>query len=146
MLAWLSDLFHSTKLGRWASLRRRTSPVMTTFKLSKVFPGVEVTLPSSPSSTCTADQLLSFIPFNNWLVTLKKSLDDQSQRGHEFYARDARYSLRSIKVLSVYWFGKRIGFVKMEAVVRNNKNNENPLPGLVFLRGGSVAILMSKDA
>ncbi|TVY15250.1 Nudix hydrolase 14-like protein [Lachnellula arida] len=41
------------------------------------------------------------------------------------------------------WFGpKRIGFVKFLADVRNEQNEDDYLPGIVFLRGGSVAILM----
>jgi ADP-sugar diphosphatase len=110
---------------------------MSTFTLPKVSPSVEVTLPSG----LTKEQLLSFIPFNNWLETLRKSLDEQSKKKHMFHEKNQRYTLRSINVHSVDWFGNRIGFVKLEAVVQNN-TGERPLPGIVFLRGGSVAILM----
>jgi ADP-sugar diphosphatase len=38
-------------------------------------------------------------------------------------------------------FGSRIGFIKFEAEVRNSKD-ERPFRGVVFLRGGSVALLV----
>lgn len=55
------------------------------------------------------------------------------------------YTLRSIAIQSVDWFGKRIGFLKLKAVIRNRAGKDDPkkdLPGIAFLRGGSVAMLM----
>ncbi|KAF2469747.1 uncharacterized protein BDR25DRAFT_304203 [Lindgomyces ingoldianus] len=83
-------------------------------------------------------QLLSFPAFKEWLATLKSSLAQQKFSDHSFY-KD-RYSLRSIKIQSVDWFGPRIGFVKLKAEIKNSSGEE--LPGIVFLRGGSVAVLM----
>ena len=114
---------------------------MDTFTLPKWPTKVEVTLPSN----ITKDQLLEFRPFKDWLQTLKKSLEEQNKSDHVFNAKENRYTLRSINIQSVDWFGTmnspRIGFVKMETVVKNS-THESPLPGIVFLRGGSVAILM----
>lgn len=50
--------------------------------------------------------------------------------------------LKSIEVQSVDYFGsKKLGFVKIRADIRNDK--DETLPGSVFLRGGSVGMLVS---
>ncbi|OCT47780.1 Nudix hydrolase 14, chloroplastic [Cladophialophora carrionii] len=110
----------------------------TTFTLPREQgePLVEVRLPAN----ITREQFLEFKPFELWLKTLRQSLRLQSNRDHVFHERKERHALRSINVQSVDWFGTRIGFIKMETVVSNE--NGSPLPGIVFLRGGSVAILM----
>ncbi|KUI69660.1 Nudix hydrolase 14, chloroplastic [Cytospora mali] len=70
---------------------------------------------------------------------------------HAFH--DHPYSLESIVVQSVDWFGGKIGFVKTKANVEhgpisNAKSSADStkisknLPGIAFLRGGSVAMLM----
>jgi ADP-sugar diphosphatase len=110
---------------------------MSTFTLPKVSPGVEITIPPN----LTKARLLEFRPFKEWLATLQKSIALQSNNEHAFYDKNERYTLRSIQVDSADFFGNRLGFVKMKAVVRN-ENDKTPLPGIVFLRGGSVAILM----
>lgn len=89
----------------------------------------------------TEEALLQFKPFKVWLETFEKSFAIQSERGHPFHSRKERYSLKEIKIQSVDWFGPRIGFVKMQTVVKNEADGFT-LPGVVFLRGGSVAILM----
>lgn len=98
----------------------------------------------------TQDQLTNFPAFQKWLNTLKASLDQQKQSDHSFHNNP--YKLRGITVQSVDWFGKRLGFVKLKADISNEpvRNEEDPkknkdaesLPGVVFLRGGSVAVLM----
>jgi ADP-sugar diphosphatase len=53
--------------------------------------------------------------------------------------------LRSIKVQAVDFFGgERLGFVKLKAEISND--NGEALPGSVFLRGGSVALLLILQA
>lgn len=110
---------------------------MSTFRLPKVYPDVEVTIPSNLTKT----QLLEFRPFKEWLATIQKSIALQSNKEHAFYHKRERYSLRSINVHSADFVGNRLLFLKMQAVVQN-ENDKKPLPGIVFLRGGSVAILM----
>jgi ADP-sugar diphosphatase len=116
-------------------------PQKTTFKLTEVSPDIEVSLPWN----LTEAQLLAFVPFNNWLESLKKSLSEQySDPEHPF--RKDPYSLRFIDIHAANWFetksGPKLGFLTMEAGVRNNNNKDNSLPGVIFLRGGSVAMLM----
>jgi len=84
------------------------------------------------------EDLLGFRAFNNWTYTLKNSLAKQKNSFHKFH--EAPYSVRSIEVQSFDRFGSRILFMKLFATIKN-ENNEF-LPGVVFLRGGSVAILM----
>jgi 8-oxo-dGTP pyrophosphatase MutT (NUDIX family) len=86
---------------------------------------------------------LRFRAFNTWRETLKASLDAQEDTEHPFHK--SPYELRSITVQSVDWFAKEsdrpfIGFVKLEAEVKNDKGHS--LPGIAFLRGMSVAMLM----
>jgi ADP-sugar diphosphatase len=105
------------------------------FNLDGFSPAVPVVLTKEISK----HQLLNFPAFNTWITTLKSSLARQTEAEHPFH--NDPYTLRSITIQSVDYFSPtRIGFIKLSAVVRNGKNET--LPGIVFLRGGSVAILM----
>ncbi|KAL9595010.1 MAG: hypothetical protein Q9219_006709, partial [cf. Caloplaca sp. 3 TL-2023] len=78
--------------------------------------------------------------FQNWIKTFQHSLDAQKNRSHPFHA--APYRLRKIDIQSVDFFGgKRLGFVKLQAKVSNDGGEK--LPGSVFLRGGSVGMMVS---
>lgn len=106
------------------------------------------TLPSTTTRVhltpdITQDQLLGFAPFVSWLSRLRHSLSLQSSScGHPFH--NEAYALHSITVQAVDFFGsgdnKRIGFLKLSTSIRNSGGDT--LPGAVFLRGGSVAILL----
>lgn len=50
--------------------------------------------------------------------------------------------LRSIKILSVYMFGKNVGFIGLEADCSLKTHPETKLPGYAFVRGKSVAIFV----
>lgn len=108
---------------------------MSTFTLPNSEPEVPVHLPSNLSK----EQFLSFPPFKTWISTLQRSLSIQEQQSHAFYS--APYKLRKIDVQSVDFFGgKRLGFIKLQAEVSNDIGEK--LPGSVFLRGGSVAMMV----
>lgn len=47
--------------------------------------------------------------------------------------------VHGIHIQSVDYFGSRVGFIKCKVNATNNKGNQ--LPGICFLRGGSVAML-----
>lgn len=113
----------------------RAAAAMSTFKI----PGYEgVAVTSVPD--LSKDALLGFPAFKTWLSTVQHSLERQQSSRHEFHADP--YVLRSIDVQAVDFFGGgRLGFVKMRAEVSNSRGES--LPGSVFLRGGSVAILVS---
>jgi 8-oxo-dGTP pyrophosphatase MutT (NUDIX family) len=111
-------------------------------------------LPESAISTATVtltenitkEELLAFPGFKTWISTLQENLALQyTDESHAFH-KDP-YTLRSIMVQSVDWFGPKVGFVKINAEIKNESGP--PLPGIALLRGGSVAILMilrPKDA
>jgi ADP-sugar diphosphatase len=108
---------------------------MSTFNLPDTTPAVPVKLTEELSK----DQLLAFPAFKTWLSTLKSSLDLQKQDSHSFHS--APYTLRNITIQSCDFFsGGRLGFVKLRAEVSNDAGEK--LPGSVFLRGGSVAMLL----
>ncbi|KAI5795109.1 hypothetical protein EDC01DRAFT_615314 [Geopyxis carbonaria] len=97
-------------------------------------------VPINLTSDLTHDQLHSFKPFSSWLYTLERSLDLQhTSQKHPFHQEP--YKLRSIDIQAVDFFGGgRIGFLKLTANIKNDAGAS--LPGIVFLRGGSVAILL----
>lgn len=85
----------------------------------------------------TTQLLLSYEPFIEWIAQLKTSLD--LQRGeHPFH--DDPYELKSVHIQTIDFFGSRVGFLKYRVVVQNARGME--LPGGVFMRGGSVGMLM----
>lgn len=109
---------------------------MTSFVLADSSPECTVQLPGS----LTEEQLLSFPPFKTWLSSLQNSLATQTELNHTFH--DAPYELRKIEVQAVDFFGKgRIGFLKLQTHIANDKGET--LPGAVFMRGGSVGMLVT---
>ncbi|OAX78951.1 hypothetical protein ACJ72_06735 [Emergomyces africanus] len=109
--------------------------IMSTFIVPNSNPQLPVSLPPDLSR----DQLLAFPAFKIWLSTLQHSLSRQADPSHEFHA--APYILRHIRVQAVDFFGgDRLGFVKLKVDVSND--HDEKLPGSVFLRGGSVGMLL----
>lgn len=108
---------------------------MSSFTLPSTDPVVSVKL----TSDLSRDQLLAFPAFETWLKTLQHSLSLQKQASHAFH--NAPYVLRAIEVQAVDFFGGgRLGFVKLRAEVSNEKGER--LPGSIFLRGGSVCMMV----
>lgn len=73
------------------------------------------------------------ILFEQWINNMK------SERG--ILALDNRCCLKKVLIQSVDMFGERVGFLKFKAEVVD-KATGSKLPGIVFARGGAVAILM----
>ncbi|RDL34349.1 uncharacterized protein BP5553_07477 [Venustampulla echinocandica] len=102
-------------------------------------PGFTPPVPVRLTKDITKEQLLGFPAFKTWAKTIKSSLALQYTEAEHPFKNDP-YTLWSVTVQSVDYFGgTRIGFVKMSADVRNK---EGYLPGIAFLRGGSVGMLM----
>ncbi|KAL4916831.1 hypothetical protein BDW62DRAFT_202325 [Aspergillus aurantiobrunneus] len=96
-------------------------------------------LPVSCPPDLSKEALSQFPAFRVWFATLQQSLSRQEYPSHEFH-KDP-YILRKIDVQAVDFFkGGRLGFVKLKADV-SNAGGES-LPGSVFLRGGSVGMLL----
>lgn len=111
---------------------------MSTFTLPNSTPSCTINLVPEISQ----EQILSFPPFKTWISTLQRSLAQQELKDHAFHS--SPYKLRSIDIQAVDIFGgERLGFVKLKAEVSND--NGEKLPGSVFLRGGSVAMLVSSE-
>ena len=98
---------------------------------------VRITLPAKGLSE---DQLKEFPAFQRWITTLAGSLALQySEKDHKFHSHP--YAIERIEAQSTVWFAEnRLGFVKIQLTI---KNDEGQIPGAVFLRGGSVAMLAS---
>ena len=117
------------------------------FDLPGSKPPVPVFLPSSSahsssssSPTLTKVHILSFPAFKNWIQTLQQSLSLQSSNSQHPFNNNP-YVLRSIEVQAADFFGgRKLGFLKLRAEI-SNENGEG-LPGSVFLRGGSVGMLV----
>ncbi|KAJ5562588.1 hypothetical protein N7461_001349 [Penicillium sp. DV-2018c] len=106
---------------------------MSTFTI----PNTNLAVNSIPD--LTQNELLSFPAFKIWMTTLQQSLARQGHSSHEFH-KDP-YVLRKIDIQSIDRFGGgRLGFIKMKAEVSNGQGET--LPGSVFLRGGSVGMLL----
>jgi len=87
----------------------------------------------------TQDQLSTFRPYTSWLGALTSSLSQQrANPDHPFHSNP--YVLRSLTVSHADFFGSRIGFLNVAAEIKNSSGES--LPGTVFLRGGSVAMLV----
>lgn len=118
---------------------------------------IPVRLPPTADAP-TAAELLAFPAFDLWHRTLRASLARQhALAAHPFHHRP--YALRGVEIQAVDWFGHgksggngdgngngpprrgRLGFVKLQADVSTEAGER--LPGSVFLRGGSVAVLVS---
>lgn len=91
----------------------------------------------------TKEKVLGFTAFQDWIKTLQNSLRRQNYTTHTF--ADDPYYLRWIRIQAFDEFDikgvKRVLFIKLFAQVTTESGREF-LPGVVFLRGGSVAILM----
>ena len=90
----------------------------------------------------TQYQLLAYPAFSAWSNALCSSLSKQSDPTHGFHK--SPYQLRKITIQAVDWFGtgphKRLGFIKLIADISNDAGES--LPGSIFMRGGSTAILL----
>ena len=108
---------------------------MSTFTL----PQSKLEVPVNLTSDLDKDQLLSFPAFKTWIKTLQHSLDIQKNKTHTFHS--APYKLRKIDIQAVDYFGGgRVGFIKLKAEISND--NGEKLPGSLFLRGGSVGMML----
>ena len=119
---------------------RKTVTTMPKFKLPDLDPEVFVSIPTGYD--LSLEQLLAFPAFKNWLSTLRHSLSLQQDPIHTFNSDP--YKLRGIEIQSIDHFGgNRLGFIKFKTDISNDAKEK--LPGAVFLRGGSVAMMVSTD-
>jgi len=97
----------------------------------------------------------TFPALQNWFSRLLQNFKLQDQEDHTFHKHP--YRLHEIDVQAVDWFWRgrpnqedRLGFMKIQARIETEsylhsgeeKERADWIPGAVFLRGGSVAILV----
>jgi ADP-sugar diphosphatase len=119
------------------------------FLLPDFSPSVTVTVARDLDPRFNRQLLGTYEPFVEWVEQLRTSLDlqlveyEDSSKRHPFH--DDPYELKSIQIQAVDFFGPRIGFLKFKAIIQNeraNKGQPMQLPGSIFMRGGSVGMLM----
>lgn len=97
---------------------------------------IQVTYPSL--SREIAEKALESEPFVTWLERASSSCASSNKKQLE---------IEAIELQSVDMFGKRVGFIKLKSTCRLRDENgvlhEAPLPGICFLRGNAVAILVA---
>ncbi|KAK7207206.1 hypothetical protein BZA70DRAFT_252882 [Myxozyma melibiosi] len=104
---------------------------------SFTYNSVRVEIPAYLSSTLGAEQVQKFPPFVRWFERLQASLASTASGGVGKY-----YQLKNIEIQSADFFAKgtKLGFLKIKALVEDDTGSS--LPGIVLLRGQSVAILV----
>ncbi|KAI8369640.1 uncharacterized protein BYT42DRAFT_617640 [Radiomyces spectabilis] len=89
-------------------------------------------VPLKGASSDTLDKVLQFQPFKDWVQQFDK---EQQKWKNEM-------KISSIEVQSTDVFSsEKLGFVKLKADVKF-KDTDSSAPGIVFMRGGSVSILI----
>lgn len=119
---------------------------MTPLKLTEAEgfgPSVGITFPDGIGKK-DQDDILTFPAFTEWKTTLRTNLELQQKEDHVFHSDP--YTLRSVNIQSYDRFNNAqnsMGFVKLDATIeRTTEGPGHRLPGVSFLRGGSVAKLM----
>ncbi|KAF1927497.1 uncharacterized protein M421DRAFT_421906 [Didymella exigua CBS 183.55] len=139
---------------------------MTTIKRCKnhIFDPINVSLPDGFTAE-KFDKLLTsesnpaaaftFPALDNWLAKLLQNFELQQNEAHPFHKHP--YKLRMLDVQAVDWFWQgrpdqedKLGFMKIQARIETDayvhdgeeRATADWIPGAVFLRGGSVAVLI----
>jgi 8-oxo-dGTP pyrophosphatase MutT (NUDIX family) len=104
---------------------------------------VPLTISDDLPMEVTEKALLDFTAFKNWIKALRINLERQTTSGHTFELDP--WILAELKVHSIHMFqtknGDKPGFMTVEAILHRNEEPK-VLDRVVFLRGGSVAVLM----
>lgn len=138
--------------------QRAPSLTLTNFPDQVLDAAIQVYLPD----TLTVAAFIQLLPYSssskpaftfpalrNWLFKLLKNLKLQEDENHPYHKHP--YRLRGIDVQAVDWFSPtKLGFMKIQAKIETDPYlhegaqdaEADWLPGAVFLRGGSVAMLV----
>ncbi|ORZ01410.1 hypothetical protein BCR43DRAFT_512290 [Syncephalastrum racemosum] len=85
-----------------------------------------------PVSGENSDKVVEFGPFKEWVARLDKAQRD----------RQEEFDVSKIAIQNTDVFGSgKLGFVKLKADVTFRETGKN-VPGIVFMRGGSVAMMI----
>ncbi|KAK9456300.1 hypothetical protein V1511DRAFT_510110 [Dipodascopsis uninucleata] len=108
-----------------------------------VYKSVKVEIAPYLASVLKAEQITRFQPFVNWLSRLQDSLKSTAVKGGATNTEATYYEIKKIDIQSADFFGpekRKLGFLKLKATVEDDQGST--LPGIVLLRGQSVAILV----
>lgn len=109
-----------------------------TFTLTSYSPPIPVTVEADLN--VSKEAIINFKAFKDWLDAMIENLARQNTPGHAF--QPDPWQLKEVKVHSVTIFATgKIGFMTIEAILRKDKEPKS-LDRVIFLRGGSVAVLM----
>ena len=138
---------------------------VTQYKHHTFDPPLPVSLPSTLTptefhalltSSINSKAAFTFPALDNWLSQLLRNFSLQENSSHPFHSHP--YALRALDIQAVDWFRRgtpgskdKLGFMKLQArietdpYVHEGEDEERVdwIPGAVFLRGGSVAVLVS---
>jgi hypothetical protein len=103
-----------------SSVSAAASAVAGTTISSVVIHGINV--PVSAKTDIDLSRAIAFVPFKDWCSTIDPAL-----------------KICSVEITDIDYFGPRVGFLKFKAEVEFNGVR---VPGIVFARGGSVAVLV----
>jgi ADP-sugar diphosphatase len=134
--------------------KREHSLILKKYNSEALSPPVPVYLPYNLSSKQFLELFSSeaenrpksaygFTALNDWFSRLIGNLKLQQNGAHPHHTRP--YLLKELDIEAADWFspGKRLGFIKLQSKVERGDGPSDWVPGAVFLRGGSVAILVS---
>jgi ADP-sugar diphosphatase len=129
--------------------KREPSLNLTKYNGEALSPPVPVHLPYNLSAKQFLDLFDSqaekpaygFPALNSWFSKLLANLKRQQNEAHPHHKRP--YQLKELDVEAADWFWRdRLGFMKIQSTINRGEGNDDWLSGAVFLRGGSVAILV----
>ncbi|KAJ1811522.1 hypothetical protein LPJ56_004287 [Coemansia sp. RSA 2599] len=127
--------------SRYRAMSANKQPVATTtttttrLSLPRSNKTIDLVFPSSLHDLATLEQIQCFPPLTSWLRSLDSSYIDH---GHQ--ADKITVEKITIQSIDVFKSGK-IGFLKFHATAYQRPSGTT-VPGVVFLRGGSVAVLL----
>lgn len=125
---------------------------LTPHELALLLPASTIFTTANTFNTIPA---YSFPALSSWLTKLLHNLSLQSNPTHPFHKHP--YKLHSLEIQAVDWFWRgrpgvedKLGFMKLQARIETDayvhegeeKERRDWLPGAVFLRGGSVGVLV----
>ncbi|KAJ3038917.1 hypothetical protein HDV00_012839 [Rhizophlyctis rosea] len=86
----------------------------------------------------TLKEILEFRPFADWLTAMNEEMRTSPARNH--------VTIKGVTVTDADRFGPKLGFLKFHADIQwiddEDAQQSGKIPGIVFARGGSVAILV----
>ncbi|KAJ3295789.1 hypothetical protein HK104_002304 [Borealophlyctis nickersoniae] len=89
----------------------------------------------STSTPVTAEEVKAFPPFRDWVRSLSLELESSPIA--------PRVVVKGVEVTDCDRFGPKLGFVKFRATVEwTDGQGGKTIPGIVFARGGAVAVLV----